>query len=119
MALIENGRARMGETLSFPLEGKVVTARIVDPVFYDKEGTPPECLSRLARRLALGDREGRRALACAEIASRGMIDLRGLPTDGKPSGRRQGTCSASISRSAAHLRRGRVTRCCGSRPTSG
>ncbi len=38
MALIENGRARMGETLSFPLEGKVVKARIVDPVFYDKEG---------------------------------------------------------------------------------
>jgi sarcosine oxidase subunit alpha len=40
MALIENGRARMGETLSFPLEGnKVVRARIVDPVFYDKEGS--------------------------------------------------------------------------------
>ena len=39
MALIENGRARMGETLSFPLEdGKVARARIVDPVFYDKEG---------------------------------------------------------------------------------
>ncbi len=38
MALIENGRARMGETLSFPLEGKVVRAKIVDPVFYDKEG---------------------------------------------------------------------------------
>ena len=39
MALIENGRARMGETISFPLEGdKVMRARIVDPVFYDKEG---------------------------------------------------------------------------------
>jgi sarcosine oxidase, subunit alpha len=39
MALIENGRARMGETLSFPLgDGKVVKAKIVDPVFYDKEG---------------------------------------------------------------------------------
>jgi sarcosine oxidase, subunit alpha len=39
MALIENGRARMGETLSFPLEGgKVVKAKIVDQVFYDKDG---------------------------------------------------------------------------------
>jgi sarcosine oxidase, subunit alpha len=39
MALIENGRARMGETISFPLEGgKVVKARVVDHVFYDKDG---------------------------------------------------------------------------------
>jgi sarcosine oxidase subunit alpha len=38
MALIENGRARMGETLSFPLEGKTVSAKIVSPVFYDAEG---------------------------------------------------------------------------------
>ncbi|MCA3555324.1 sarcosine oxidase subunit alpha family protein [Aestuariivirga sp.] len=39
MALIENGRARMGETISFPLPGgKVVRARIADTVFYDKEG---------------------------------------------------------------------------------
>ena len=39
MALIMNGRARMGETISFPLEGKVVRAKITDPVFYDKEGS--------------------------------------------------------------------------------
>jgi sarcosine oxidase subunit alpha len=39
MALIENGRSRMGETLSFPLPGgKVVRAKITDTVFYDKEG---------------------------------------------------------------------------------
>jgi sarcosine oxidase subunit alpha len=39
MALIQNGRDRMGETLSFPIEGgKVIRAKIVDPVFYDKEG---------------------------------------------------------------------------------
>ena len=39
MALIENGRARMGETLTFPIDGnKVIRAKIVDPVFYDKEG---------------------------------------------------------------------------------
>jgi sarcosine oxidase subunit alpha len=28
----------MGETIAFPLEGKVVSAKIVDPVFYDREG---------------------------------------------------------------------------------
>jgi sarcosine oxidase, subunit alpha len=39
MALIENGRARMGEIVSFPLEGgKVVKAKITDTVFYDKDG---------------------------------------------------------------------------------
>ncbi len=39
MALIENGRARIGETISFPLEGgKVVKAKITDTVFYDKDG---------------------------------------------------------------------------------
>jgi sarcosine oxidase subunit alpha len=39
MALIQNGRERMGETLSFPLEGgRVMKATVVDPVFYDKEG---------------------------------------------------------------------------------
>src|SRR5690606_15191950 len=38
LGLIRNGRARKGETISFPLEDKVVTARIVDPVFYDQEG---------------------------------------------------------------------------------
>ena len=39
MALIENGRERMAEVLSFPLEGKVVRAKVSDPVFYDKEGS--------------------------------------------------------------------------------
>ena len=39
LALIEGGAGRMGETLSFPLEGgKVMKARIVDPVFYDAQG---------------------------------------------------------------------------------
>jgi sarcosine oxidase subunit alpha len=38
MALIEDGRALVGQTLAFPLEGKVMKAKIVDPVFYDKEG---------------------------------------------------------------------------------
>ena len=38
MALIENGRARLGDTLQFPLGDKVVRARVVEPVFYDKEG---------------------------------------------------------------------------------
>ncbi|HHI82893.1 MAG TPA: sarcosine oxidase subunit alpha, partial [Rhizobiales bacterium] len=38
MALIVNGRARMGETISFPLEDRVIRAKITDPAFYDKEG---------------------------------------------------------------------------------
>ena len=39
MALIQNGRSRMGEALSFPLPGgKVIRAKITDTVFYDKEG---------------------------------------------------------------------------------
>jgi sarcosine oxidase subunit alpha len=36
--MIRNGRARKGETISFPLEDRVVKAQIVDPVFYDQEG---------------------------------------------------------------------------------
>ncbi len=38
LALIRDGRERMGETVSFPLEDRVVTAQIVEPVFFDKEG---------------------------------------------------------------------------------
>ncbi|MEM7176364.1 MAG: sarcosine oxidase subunit alpha family protein [Pseudomonadota bacterium] len=39
MALIEGGAGRMGEVLSFPLEGdRMVKATICDPVFLDKEG---------------------------------------------------------------------------------
>ena len=39
MALIENGRMRIGETISFPLDGgKVMKAVITETVFYDKEG---------------------------------------------------------------------------------
>ncbi len=39
MALIQNGRSLMGQTLSFPLEGgKTVRAKITDTVFYDKDG---------------------------------------------------------------------------------
>ena len=38
MALVRNGRERMGEMLSFPLGEKVVRARVVEPVFYDREG---------------------------------------------------------------------------------
>lgn len=36
--LIKDGRARMGDTLQFPLEDKTVSAKIVSPVFYDEEG---------------------------------------------------------------------------------
>ena len=39
MGLVLHGPDRMGEELSFPgTDGKVYTARIVDPVFFDKNG---------------------------------------------------------------------------------
>ena len=39
MGLVHNGPDRMGEVLSFPgTDGKTYEAKIVDPVFYDKEG---------------------------------------------------------------------------------
>ncbi|AXI47292.1 sarcosine oxidase subunit alpha family protein [Sulfitobacter sp. SK012] len=39
MGLVLNGPDRMGEVIDFPgLDGKTYSARIVDPVFYDKEG---------------------------------------------------------------------------------
>ncbi|UWR21346.1 sarcosine oxidase subunit alpha family protein [Sulfitobacter sp. S190] len=39
MGLVLHGPDRMGETLEFPgTDGKTYRARIVDPVFYDKEG---------------------------------------------------------------------------------
>ncbi|MFB2531168.1 sarcosine oxidase subunit alpha family protein [Paracoccus sp. p3-h83] len=39
MGLVLHGPDRMGEVLDFPTDaGKVVQARICDPVFYDKEG---------------------------------------------------------------------------------
>jgi sarcosine oxidase subunit alpha len=38
MALIESGAERIGQTLTFPLAAKVVRAKVVSPVFYDKEG---------------------------------------------------------------------------------
>lgn len=42
MGLVHRGPARMGEVLDFPVGAdKVVQARIVDPVFYDKEGEKP------------------------------------------------------------------------------
>ena len=38
MALINGGKSRMGDVLEFPVNGKTHRARVVDPVFYDKEG---------------------------------------------------------------------------------
>ncbi len=39
MGLVLHGPDRLGEVLSFPgTDGKIYEARIVDPVFYDKEG---------------------------------------------------------------------------------
>ena len=38
LAMIRNGRARIGETLHVPLEDRTVRAQLVSPVFYDPEG---------------------------------------------------------------------------------
>ena len=39
MGLVHNGPDRMGDVISFPgTDGKTYEAKIVDPVFYDKEG---------------------------------------------------------------------------------
>ena len=39
MGLVKHGPNRMGEVLDFPVDGgRVVKARIVDPVFFDKDG---------------------------------------------------------------------------------
>ncbi|MDP5307507.1 sarcosine oxidase subunit alpha family protein [Paracoccus spongiarum] len=40
MALVRHGTGRLGQELEFPMpSGEVLKARIVDPVFYDKEGS--------------------------------------------------------------------------------
>ena len=40
MGVVLHGPERMGEVLEFPVEGQeTYKARIVDPVFYDKEGS--------------------------------------------------------------------------------
>ena len=39
MGLVHHGPDRMGEVIDFPkIDGSIVKAKIVDPVFYDKEG---------------------------------------------------------------------------------
>lgn len=39
MGLVLNGPDRMGEVLEFPkVDGTVMRAKIVEPVFYDKDG---------------------------------------------------------------------------------
>ena len=39
LALITNGRNRIGETLLAPLGDRVIAATVTEPVFYDREGT--------------------------------------------------------------------------------
>jgi sarcosine oxidase subunit alpha len=38
LALVKSGRTRIGETVWVPLEERVLRARIVEPVFWDREG---------------------------------------------------------------------------------
>ena len=37
LALMKGGRAKTGSTVYLPLEGRTIAARVVEPVFYDKE----------------------------------------------------------------------------------
>jgi sarcosine oxidase subunit alpha len=39
LAVVMDGRERMGETIHAPLEDKTIKCQIVDPVFFDKEGS--------------------------------------------------------------------------------
>ncbi len=39
LALVEGGRARMGETLYVPMPSRTIAVRVVAPVFHDKEGS--------------------------------------------------------------------------------
>jgi sarcosine oxidase subunit alpha len=38
LALVKNGRNRMGETVYLPYEGKVIPAKVTEPKFFDLEG---------------------------------------------------------------------------------
>jgi len=38
LALIKNGRNRLGETVHVPLEGRVIRAKVTEPRFFDPEG---------------------------------------------------------------------------------
>ena len=38
LALVKGGRARMGDTVYVPIDGKTVSCEVVEPIFYDKEG---------------------------------------------------------------------------------
>jgi sarcosine oxidase, subunit alpha len=39
MALVKNGRNRMGDTVYVPLPDRVIRAKVGEPKFYDLEGT--------------------------------------------------------------------------------
>ena len=38
MALVKNGRNRMGDTIFVPLPDRVIRAKVTEPKFYDLEG---------------------------------------------------------------------------------
>jgi sarcosine oxidase subunit alpha len=39
LALVRGGRARLGETLQVPMPGGPIVVEVVQPLFYDPEGT--------------------------------------------------------------------------------
>ena len=38
MALVKNGRNRMGDTIFVPLADRTIRAKVTEPKFYDLEG---------------------------------------------------------------------------------
>ncbi|WP_445680764.1 sarcosine oxidase subunit alpha [Radicibacter daui] len=38
LAMVKGGRARLGETLYVPMPGRAIPVKVVEPIFFDKEG---------------------------------------------------------------------------------
>ena len=79
LALVADGRARIGHKLYVPLIDRTVAVTVTEPLFLDPEGSPPPCLS------ASPAHRRRRARSCAarhpprRTRPLGKIDLRGSP----------------------------------------
>src|SRR4029453_18515839 len=59
LALVKNGRSRLGETVYVPLEGRIVRAKVAEPRFFDPEGKRLDGLSLSAPQPARSPRPRR------------------------------------------------------------
>ena len=112
MALIQNGRARMGETLSFPLEGgRVIKATVCRSGVLRQGRSAAEWLTPSTHRTPLAGRAGQRdsAVAIAE-ADRPRHDRPARPPRRSGVPKAAKTCSAWAAVETADLgRHGAVT----------